>query len=510
MALGQRLELKQGQSLVMTPQLQQAIKLLQFSNLELAEFVDAELERNPLLAREEGEPSTAPETGDTPERSATDDASASDYGELSINDAGPTDGADTALDADYESLNPDAVPGTSDAAAGPSVGSDWRTSSSSGANTGGDDTPSALDFATANKSLRDHLTEQLAITPAPAGLRLVSAALIEAVDDDGYLRADIDELAERLGANTIDVEAALTIVQSFDPPGVMARTVPECLALQLKDRNRLDPAMRALLDNLELLAAHDYKRLRSLCGVDDEDLRQMIVELRALTPKPGLSFGDSTAASVEPDVYVRQTPTGGWAVELNTETLPRVLVDSTYYAEINAAARSDNEKDFITECHQTANWLVRSLDQRARTILKVASEIVRQQDGFFAEGIAKLRPLNLKTVADAIEMHESTVSRVTSNKYIATPRGVFEMKYFFTAAIPASGGGEAHSAEAVRHMIKTLIESETANTVLSDDRIVELLLEKGVEIARRTVAKYREAMRIPSSVQRRRMLRQAS
>jgi RNA polymerase sigma-54 factor len=241
--------------------------------------------------------------------------------------------------------------------------------------------------------------------------------------------------------------------------------------------------------------------------VDSEDLEDMIAELKRLTPKPGLGFGADGARAVEADVMVRERPDGGWAVELNTDTLPRVLMNNRYAAQISASARSEDEKVFISQCTQNASWLVKSLDQRARTILKVASEIVRQQDAFFAKGVAWLRPLNLKTVADAVGMHESTVSRVTSNKYMATPRGLFELKYFFTSAIASADGGEAYSAEAVRFRIKAMIESETIDDVMSDDKIVERLLADGVDIARRTVAKYREAMNIPSSVKRRRKLK---
>ena len=287
----------------------------------------------------------------------------------------------------------------------------------------------------------------------------------------------------------------------------MARSLQECLALQLKERDRLDPAMAALVDHLPLLAKHDYAGLKALCGVDAEDLEDMIAELKRLTPKPGLGFGADGARAVEADVMVRERPDGGWAVELNTDTLPRVLMNNRYAAQISKSARSDDEKVFISQCAQNASWLVKSLDQRARTILKVASEIVRQQDAFFAKGVAWLRPLNLKTVADAVGMHESTVSRVTSNKYMATPRGLFELKYFFTSAIASADGGEAYSAEAVRFRIKAMIESETVDDVMSDDKIVERLLADGVDIARRTVAKYREAMNIPSSVKRRRKLK---
>jgi RNA polymerase sigma-54 factor len=307
------------------------------------------------------------------------------------------------------------------------------------------------------------------------------------------------------------LERVLAILQGFEPTGVFARDVRECLMLQLKDRNRFDPLMAKLLDNLDLLARRDMAALRRACGVDDEDLRDMVAELRALTPRPGAAFGGEPVQPVAPDVYVREGQGGLWLVELNTDTLPRLLVDQRYHARVSAGARSDQEKTFVTDCLASANWLVKSLDQRAKTILKVASEIVRQQDGFLAYGVEHLRPLNLKTVADAIGMHESTVSRVTSSKYIATPRGVFEMKFFFTSAIASSSGGEAHSAESVRHKIRQLIDAERREEdVHSDDRIVDILKEAGVDIARRTVAKYREALRIPSSVERKRMLKESA
>ena len=334
--------------------------------------------------------------------------------------------------------------------------------------------------------------------------------LIDSVDEGGYLRADLVELAERLGCSADLIEAVLGRLQGFEPTGVFARDVRECLMLQLKERDRLDPAMAALLDNLELLARRDMPALRKACGVDEEDLRDMMGELRALTPRPGAAFGGEPTQPVTPEVFVREGSGGLWHVELNTDTLPKLLVDRRYHARVAHGARTDAEKTFVSDCLASANWLVKSLDQRAKTILKVASEIVRQQDGFLAFGVEHLRPLNLKTVADAIGMHESTVSRVTSNKYLATPRGVFEMKFFFTSSIASSSGGEAHSAESVRHKIRQLIDTERqAEAVLSDDRIVEILKEAGVDIARRTVAKYREAMRIPSSVERRRMLKEA-
>jgi RNA polymerase sigma-54 factor len=329
------------------------------------------------------------------------------------------------------------------------------------------------------------------------------------VDEGGYLRAEVEEIAGRLGCDAERVERVLGVVQGFDPVGVAARDVRECLMIQLKDRNRYDPAIAALLDNLPLLAKRDLPALRRLCGVDHDDLREMIAEVRGLTPRPGAAFGGEPATPVAPEVIVREGPGGLWHVELNSDTLPRVLLDQRYHARVSAQARSDQEKTFVSDCLVQASWLTKSLDQRARTILKVSSEIVRQQDAFLVHGVEHLRPLNLKTVAEAIGMHESTVSRVTSNKYVATPRGIFELKFFFTSSIASSEGGEAHSAESVRHKIRQLIESEsTEDSVHSDDALVEILKAAGVDIARRTVAKYREALRLPSSVERRRRLKE--
>jgi RNA polymerase sigma-54 factor len=498
--LMQKLDMRQGQSLVMTPQLQQAIKLLQLSNIELAEFVEGELERNPLLERDERESSTESlrEEGDGEPR------------ELEL--AAPSSDANDSLDADSDVIHSeDSKSDLSgvETASGDAMG----TGSNHWSGTGGGGAVSEDYDAIANSSrelsLSEHLHSQLSTATADPVTKMITAHLIDLTDDDGYMRTDLDEIAQQLGVERARIEQALELAQTFDPAGIMARDLTECLALQLKEKNRLDPAMAALLDNLDRLAKHDYAALRALCGVDNEDLDEMVAEIRELTPKPGLAFASDATRAVEPDVFIRQSPDGSWQVELNTDTLPRVLVNNTYFNEISSVARSESDKTFITECSQNASWLVKSLDQRARTILKVASEIVRQQDMFLAHGVAYLRPLNLKTVADAIGMHESTVSRVTSNKYVATPRGLFELKYFFTSAIPSAGGGESHSAEAVRYRIKTLIGQESLDEVMSDDKLVEHLRDEGIEIARRTVAKYREALNIPSSVQRRRILKRA-
>jgi RNA polymerase sigma-54 factor len=510
MPLSPKLELRQSQSLVMTPQLMQAIKLLQLSNLDLVAYVEAELERNPLLERDDHEDGPAePADFDDGERNGAAPEGNGEAGEwLETRLETDPDAIAGKLDTDLANVFPDDH-GRGTGEAPPVLPAEsWANAPSRQSVSAEDYNLEA--FVAETKSLADHLTDQLGLATADAARRLVGKALIDEIDEAGYIRADLAGIAERLGAPLDLVEATLALIQSFEPAGVGARDLGECLAIQLRERDRLDPAMAGLIANLDLVARRDHAALRRICGVDEDDLADMLAELRSLNPKPGNAFGGSMVQPVIPDVLVRPGPDGDWHVELNSGTLPRVLVNQSYYATVAKARRTDTDKAYLADCLQTANWLVKSLDQRARTILKVASEIIRQQDAFLAHGVQHLRPLNLKTVAEAIGMHESTVSRVTSNKYMATPRGIFELKYFFTAAIASSEGGEAHSAEAVRFRIRKLIEDEAADDVLSDDTIVKVLRDSGVDIARRTVAKYREAMNIPSSVQRRREKQAAS
>src|SRR6201996_5708164 len=495
--VGQRLEIRQGQSLVMTPQLQQAIKLLQLSNIELAEYCEQELERNPLLERDDRE---AAPVGDAPDAAGQTAANERADEALSRDDFSRTSDMDEAAhDNMYDADEPRAK-----AAEGPQTGSltDWTTVKSGNAYEGEDGLESTI---TAEASLKDHLENQLSIAALLPEDRMILTALIDAVDEAGYLRADLMDVATRLGCEIEDVEAVLGVLHGFDPVGVGARDLAECLALQLKAQDRLDPAMQALLTRLDLVARRDISQLCALCGVDAEDIADMISEIRQLNPKPGLAFGSEPVTPVVPDVFVKEGPDGNWQIELNSETLPSLLVNNQYYGTVSRTARDKESKAYLADCLNNANWLVKSLDQRARTILKVASEIVRHQDAFLTHGVRHLRPLNLRIIADAISMHESTVSRVTSNKYISTPRGLFKLKYVFTASIQSINGAESHSAEAVRDRIREMIENEEPREILSDDRIVSLLTADGVNIARRTVAKYREALRIPSSVERRRL-----
>ncbi|MET0744775.1 MAG: RNA polymerase factor sigma-54 [Microvirga sp.] len=491
----QRLELRQGQSLVMTPQLLQAIKLLQLSHLDLAAYVDAEFERNPLLVETDGGTSMAlpdpvhPSPGGEPVREPSE---AWDGG---TSEAAAAEPFPVSAFEVPEPLRPTSI-------------SLNRPVSSARASSG--DAVQGIAFGAgipAPVALAEHLVRQLDLATSDPRGRLVGRHLIHSLDDAGYLTESLADIAARLGVPDGEAASALDLVQGFDPPGIGARTLAECLGLQLKERNRLDPAMAALLTRLDLVAKRDLAGLRRLCGVDDEDLVEMLAEIRGLEPKPGLAFSVAQPEYLVPDILVRAGRDGDWLIELNPETLPRILIDQSYYVHLSRSARSDEDRAFLSECLQSANWLKRSLDQRARTILKVATEIVRHQDGFFRHGVAHLRPLTLKTVADAIGMHESTVSRVTANKAVGTSRGLFEMKYFFTAAIAGATGADAHSSESVRHRIRQLVDAEATHEVLSDDAIAQKLKHEGIDIARRTIAKYREALRIPSSADRRRIKR---
>ena len=469
MSLAPRLDLRQTQSLVMTPQLQQAIKLLTLSNLEIEGFLAEELEKNPLLQ--------ADQTNDvaTPERAEAEEPSADAAGEA-------------ALDVDVTDRFDD----------GPT---ETIVTGSTGAGASGEELPDLDAMAAPDQTLAEHLMAQAGAAIAGPDL-FIAQHLIDQIDEAGYLRAHLLDIASRLGVPLARVEAVLAIVQTFDPTGVGARDLAECLALQAKEADRSDPCMARLIDNLDLLARGDLARLKRMCGVDDDDMADMIRELRGYDPKPGCRFGGEPAQTVVPDLFVTRTK-AGWQIELNAATLPRVLVNRRYHAQLSAGSQDKASKAWLGDMLASANWLVKALDQRQRTIVKVATEIVKQQEAFFVHGVSHLKPLTLAKVADAIEMHESTVSRVTSNKYLHCARGLFELKYFFTSAIQAADGGDAMSSEAVKSALRALIAAE-GDQVLSDDTLVEHLQAKGFDIARRTVAKYREAMGIGSSVQRRR------
>jgi RNA polymerase sigma-54 factor len=480
MGLGPSLSIRQSQQLVLTPQLRQAIQLLQLSNLELESFIAEEVSKNPLLEARPDEPDEQSPgefvAGEADGDEAPDDPGADDLIMGHADDDRPLD-----VDWQSEALETDSF-------------SDVVTS---GAGDQGFDFD-RVEYSAS--SLAEHLRDQLHGQPGAVGD--LARVIAETLDETGYLAVPLEQIAELTGAPLRLVEDALGLVQGLDPAGVGARSLAECLALQAKAADRYDPAMARLIDNLDLLSKGRTADLKRICAVDDEDLADMIRELRAYDPKPGCQFSANAAVEVTPDVFVRRTP-GGFAVELNQATLPRLLVNRLYYQELKSGPQDKASRAWLSECLQSGNWLVKALDQRARTIVKTVSEIVKRQQGFFERGVSAMKPMTLREVAEAIGMHESTVSRVTSNKYLLCDRGLFELKYFFGSGVASAEGEGGAAAEAVKAGIKALIDAETE--ILSDDAIAVLLKKKGFELARRTVVKYRESMGIGSSIQRRRL-----
>ncbi len=492
MAVTPKLEIRQSQSLLMTPQLRQAINLLQMSNIELGELVEKELESNPLLEREDDK------IADAEISSRTID----DY------DVPPaTETEDFAPDIDYDNQFDDYA---SDREGYENAGDsyDWSDYSVS-KNISPDD---GFDFfekkLKSDKSLYQIIDEQISLNFAASRDRLIAARLAEFLDESGYFRGDIPVIAAKLGITEKNVRTVLEKMKTFEPSGIFAQNLAECLAIQLKDIDRLDPIMEKLLNNLELLGAGNYKELKKTCGVSDEDLASAIADIRSLNPKPAADFAHDVTSYVIPDVFVRTNKQGDYLIELNHMSLPRILINREYYSEIKNLGKKNREaRRFLKEQLGNASFLVKSLHQRATTILRVSEEIVRRQHDFFEKGAEYLKPMLLRDVAEAVEMHESTVSRVTNRKYMMTPRGIFELKYFFSAAATTYSGDESTSTAGLKYRIKKLIEEETPDNILSDDKIVELLAQKGIKIARRTVSKYREGMGLPSSAERKRRKR---
>jgi RNA polymerase sigma-54 factor len=497
MALGPRLDLRQTQSLVMTPQLQQAIKLLAASNLEIETFIAEALEANPLLDTggvSDGEPERV-ELAPPPGEDAPAD-------ELMLRGAGE---GDAPLDLDPGALDRDFD--TGDGAARSAGDAEWGAAAGSGGDSG--DAPDWEQLRAAEVTLAEHLDAQIGTLTDDPRAAFIMRHIIGLLDEAGYLATPIIEVAGDLGVDLTEAEAALALVQSLDPTGVGARDLAECIAIQAREADRYDPCMAALIANLNLVARGEIERLKRLCQVDDEDFADMLRELRSYNPRPGLAFAPSATSSVVPDILLTANAGGGWDIALNEETLPRLIVNRGYFLELSTGAPDPAAQVWLKEKLADANWLIRALDQRQKTILKTAAEIVKHQDGFFRRGVAELRPLTLREVAEQIGMHESTVSRVTSNKYLACPRGTFELKYFFTSGV-ASADGEGASSAAIKARIKALIDAETAKNILSDQQLAEMLQKEGFDLARRTVAKYREAIGLGSSAERRRAKKLAS
>jgi RNA polymerase sigma-54 factor len=503
MAMSASISLRQSQSLVMTPQLMQSIQLLQMTHFELVQFISQEVEKNPLLEFEANGSSSSSDRHKDDEFYATNEesdlapsVSASEREDWYKDE---TSSLGDHLDTSFENVYDD---GAVQQSASPDLPGQWHDAAISSSAEAYD----LDDFIAAKIGLREHLTQQISLSLSNSAELAIALQFLEALDETGYLDPSaLLEIAERLGVAEVAVETVLSKLQALDPPGIFARSLKECLEIQLRQRDAMTPAVAIVLDNLGLLAKRDFTNLRKLCSSSESDVMAMLSLIRTLNPRPAAGYDVDVVETAVPDVFVKQLDNGDWTVELNPATLPKVLVNESYFAKVSRSKTgSEADKSFMSECLQSAHWLTRSLDQRAKTMVKVTSEIVRQQQAFFEQGVDHLRPLNLKTVADAIKMHESTVSRVTSKKYMMTPRGLFELKYFFTSSIGAVEGGDAHSAEAVRHRIAKMIAQENPNSILSDDDIVTALRDTGIEIARRTVAKYREALGFGSSVQRRR------
>ncbi len=510
MAISQKLDMRVAQQQTMTPLLQQAIEMLQMNNLELAAFVEQQLEQNPLLEKLDqdaeivldnnltalAENPLSQENGDTaPADSSENPIDIPDSHEMGSQ---KTEGSDQPLDTEYDNYWQDAA---NDGAYAQNNLSNWE-------NKPGGHNSQDTDFTehTASEtSLRDYLLAQAAVELPDSGDRIIASFLVDMLDDAGYFRGDIDAVAQALECTAERVTFTLLRLQHLEPAGIFARNLAECLALQLREKNRLDPVMQKFLNHLDLLGQHKLAELQKICGVDTEDLRDMIDEIKTLNPKPGEAFRKERAETMIPDIFLRPQKGGGWQIELNNETLPRVLLNNRYYAQIKKDVKQKEDRKYISEKYQMANWLIKAMSQRAETILKTASEIVRQQDGFFQYGVEYLRPLTRRDIAEAVGMHESTISRVTTGKYIATPRGIFELRYFFSSSIASSDGGMEHSSESIRHKIKNAIQQEPKEKPLSDDKIVQILEQDGVHVARRTVAKYREQLQIPSSSERKRL-----
>ncbi|MDG2004289.1 MAG: RNA polymerase factor sigma-54 [Novosphingobium sp.] len=492
MALGPRLDLRQSQSLVMTPQLQQAIKLLALSNLEIETFIGDALDENPLL-----------DLGSEPAAPTQDDADLPEDPRRTTLETSPVDqlvGEGRAADdqpIDVEGATAERERDTGDGEFTPDWGSQLKLG-------GGEEGPSIDERGEGAQSLAAHLAGQLGAEAYSDREAAIARYLVGQLDEAGYILVPLRTIAEDLGVPLAETEDALVLLQSLDPTGVGATSLAECIELQAREANRFDPAMARLIENLDLVARGEFARLKRICGVDANDLGEMLVELRGYDPKPGLRFGGGEAAPVTPDILITASSEGGWDIALNQATLPRLIVNRSYYTELRGACEDKASKAWLSEKLGDANWLIKALDQRQKTILKVASEIVRMQDGFFRKGVSQLKPLTLRTVAEAIDMHESTVSRVTSNKYLQCERGTFELKYFFSSGVASSAGEGGASAEAVKAAIRQLIDAEDTKAILSDDALVDLLKGEGFELARRTVAKYREAIGLGSSVQRRR------
>jgi len=503
----QSLQLRIGQSLTMTPQLQQAIRLLQLSSLELQTEIQEMLESNPMLEAEEEGGSADPLEDSKQKTDDSIDANGLDQNDQEVTDL-QNDAAAQDVDLNAQQDMPDDLP----------VDSQWDdiyepTLAASAPPAGDDD--KAREFlenqSSTDGALIEHLLDQLLVTTMSDIDRTIALAIIDAIDEDGYLQESTEQLhaglVDDLEIELDEVEAVLNLIQHFDPIGVAARDLKECLLLQMntldiKDYPVLKKARQIVKDHLDLLGNHDYAKLKRYNRISDDELAEVIRFIQSLNPKPGGNINQSSAQYVVPDVFVTKQE-GRWNVRLNGETAPKLRINSTYASYIQRGKQND-DNTFMKNNMQEARWFIKSLQSRNETLMRVATSIVEHQRTFLDYGEEGMKPLVLREIAEELELHESTISRVTTQKYMHTPKGVFEFKYFFSSHVGTSDGGEC-SATAIRAMIKKLIESEEPRKPLSDNKLANLLVDQGINVARRTVAKYREAMMIPPSNERKRL-----
>lgn len=493
MAIEPKLEIKQSQSLLMTPQLRQAINLLQMSNLELNSLIEEELSANPLLEREDSRTETS-----SPEEKNIDNYDDEPLVENPISEE------EFSPDIDYDNSFADDFGSDRE---GYDIPADYNWQDYALTKNANNAASPDYDYfeqkLSSQKSLYDEINEQIDICFTSPKDKIIAAVLMENLDDSGWFIGNKPQLAARLCTAESKINQILSVMKTFEPSGLFAENLAECIASQLREKNRLDCLMEKLLQHLDLLAERKYKELLKLLNITQEDLLTMIDDIKSVNPKPAADYHVSAAQYIIPDVFVRRGSHGGYSIELNNLSLPRLLINRRYYTEVSRAeSKNKSVQRYLKTQLGNAGFLLKSLRQRAETILRVSEEIVKTQYDFFEKGIDFLKPLTLKAIAEAVEMHESTVSRVTTNKYMHTPIGIFELKYFFTTAMTNYSGGDAASALTIKHKIKNLIEKESPGAVLSDDKISELLAREGLKVARRTVAKYRESLNIPGSSER--------
>jgi len=490
------LQLRIGQHLTMTPQLQQAIRLLQLSTLELQTEIQEALESNPMLEMEEEQAeknNTTEENRDEAEKQASD----------TENNEAPIE------ETPIEDLNNDTIP---EELPVDSVWDDIYEPSYSSGSASSEENPDFLEFQSNDiDSLQDHLFEQLHLSALTGNDQIIVAAIIDSIDESGYLTDSLENILEGILKEGLDVElqeleTGLNWIQHLDPPGVGARNPRECLQLQLQqfpsETEGLADAQRLLEHHLELLASHDFIRLRRAMKVSEKELLTAVELIQSLSPRPGSQIDSQSTAYIVPDVFVSKQK-GKWRVELNPDIAPRLRINNLYSGLVRRADKSE-QNNFLRNHLQEARWFIKSLQSRNETLLKVATAIVTRQRGFLEYGDEAMKPMVLRDIAEQLEMHESTISRVTTHKYMHTPRGIFEFKHFFSSHVSTASGGEC-SATAIRAMIRKLIADEPHNKPLSDNKIANILVDEGIQVARRTIAKYREAMAIPPSNERKRL-----